>query len=762
MRKRIGIYGATEEALHLIPLLEENPEVEIGAICDADAAALRERLPNLSPSIADTLRTRLTEDPDALRADPELYAIIDSAGDGDFARRYPEVAERGVQIVAPLTARLLWGYGSTSGDHKGELLQALHEIVESYNLTVDADEVFRRMLEIARSVTGADGGSVMLVDPEAGDLRVRVALGVEPELWPKIRVPIGEGIAGKVAQEARPVRLRGKADRTAFRIVRERLDVESALCVPLLHDGKVLGVLNLHHSTRPDAFTEDDLEFVQQLAHLDAQIIARSQEHESMRNQAARYAAVREVRSILALKRPIGQRMTRLCQLVARRAGRGIANLYLYDETEGDLRLAATSLEGGGFGGEYRIALGHGIDGSVAQTRTPTFLRSADGSLAFASLPLVSGGVLAAVLSVQAGPDAPGDGPIEVSLLEIAAAAADGIANAERETRISARATKVGAINETGIRMVSTTDPAEVLRLGTSSVAMVLEADHAVLRLQDEETGRYVIRSYFGSADGQLQKQLFELDKRVAVETIKRRRPRLVRNVSEDPVLQKLDGTVQSILAAPLMRDGRVIGALAVYDKVAADFFHAGSFSDDDLQLFSEFVSYLERAIANALFFAHARQNRSLDEETGLPNERYIERRIREEIARAGGRENSLALAVCRIENLEEIERVADPVLTQRIVKRTVDAFKRELRDFDVVGRTGYAEFTAVLPEPGDAAGERIHSIARAVAEDVAKDDKLNEPLRIELAFGYAIHPTHGRDRESLVARARAPRIRMV
>ena len=61
----------------------------------------------------------------------------------------------------------------------------------------------------------------------------------------------------------------------------------------------MLGVLNLHHSTRPDAFSDADLEFTEQLAHLDAKIIARAQEHEALRTQAARYAAVREVRALL-------------------------------------------------------------------------------------------------------------------------------------------------------------------------------------------------------------------------------------------------------------------------------------------------------------------------------------------------------------------------------------------------------------------------------------------------------------------------------
>ena len=75
-------------------------------------------------------------------------------------------------------------------------------------------------------------GSLMLLDPERRHLCIRVAMGVEPELWPKIRVPLGEGIAGWVAAEGRPLRLRGRADSETYHIVRERTDVESALCVP--------------------------------------------------------------------------------------------------------------------------------------------------------------------------------------------------------------------------------------------------------------------------------------------------------------------------------------------------------------------------------------------------------------------------------------------------------------------------------------------------------------------------------------------------
>jgi GAF domain-containing protein len=327
---------------------------------------------------------------------------------------------------------------------------------------------------------------------------------------------------------------------------------------------------------------------------------------------------------------------------------------------------------------------------------------------------------------------------------------------------MAARANKVSAINETGIRMISVTDPAEVVRLGTSAAAMVLEADHAILRLQDAETGRYVIRSYFGAADGRLQEKLFRLDKRISVDAIKRRSPILVRDLPDNPDLRRFETDIQALIAAPLKREGRVIGTLAIYDKVATDRFYAGNFGDDDLQLFSKFISYLERALANALFYAQTRQYRNFDEETGLPNASYLAKRTQEEITRSAGREGSLALAICKIENLAEIERATDGIRSKRVVQRTVEALRAHLRDFDVLGRTEPSEFTVLMPDPGFSPGDRLIALARAVADDVSKDDALNDPIRVALAFGYAIYPDEGSDREALVERARVARIRMV
>jgi GGDEF domain-containing protein len=372
------------------------------------------------------------------------------------------------------------------------------------------------------------------------------------------------------------------------------------------------------------------------------------------------------------------------------------------------------------------------------------------------------------VLTVQGGDDDarhsgvhPGRA-LEETLLEIAAAAADEIAQARREAQMSIRATRVGAINEAGIRLISARDVNEVASLATSSAALILEADHAIIRVQDPESRRYVIRSYYGAADGRLQEKLFRLDKQLSVDVIKGRSARLLRNIESSANYAELGSAARSAMVAPLRREGRIIGLLGLYDKVAPDQFYTGSFNDDDLQIFIKYVHYVERAVANALFYAHTREHRSFDEETGLPNADYLSRRLEQEIARAGGREGALVLAVCRIENLDEVRGAGGAIRAERVVLRTAEALRAHLRDFDVLGRMADSEFAVLLPEPGPSPEDRITALARAVADEITKDDRLNHPVRVALAFGYAVHPAEGDGREALLKAAAAPRIRMV
>ena len=121
---------------------------------------------------------------------------------------------------------------------------------------------------------------------------------------------------------------------------------------------------------------------------------------------------------------------------------------------------------------------------------------------------------------------------------------------------------------------------------------------------------------------------------------------------------------------------------------------------------------------------------------------------------------------ICTIENFAEIVRSGGPATARETVQRVSEALRHNLRDFDVLGRRSEAEFEILLPDPGAAPGDRIYALARAVADQVSKDETFRgsegEQERVSLGFGYAIHPYHGADRAALLGAATPPRIRMV
>ena len=67
----------------------------------------------LPPEIAATVEPRRVNDPAVLGDDRSLYAVVDGGiGEESFLSLVQGADERGLQIVSPLTARLLWGYGA--------------------------------------------------------------------------------------------------------------------------------------------------------------------------------------------------------------------------------------------------------------------------------------------------------------------------------------------------------------------------------------------------------------------------------------------------------------------------------------------------------------------------------------------------------------------------------------------------------------------------------------------------------------------------
>ena len=761
MRKRLVIAGHSAEGIALIPHLEANPEVEVYAILTDDPETARRELERTDPRLAAQLADSMTDDAEAILRTSGLVAIIDADLSGPLRAALNEAPGRGIQVTTPLLAKLLFAFGPVDTTRKPDLLQALTEILESYNMTIDRRGLLNRILQIAVGSTGADRGSLMLWDEARERLRVEVAIGIEPELLGKIQLRAGEGIAGRAFADRTSILLTGRADNDKYDISRERSDVESAISAPLLQGDRAIGVLNLAHSRQRGVFTQEDLAFVEQLAQVDAKIITRADEYHSLLRDSTRLRAQGAVRDLLAEPEPLVRRLSETCRFVARELNGGICHIYLVDTELDVLLLRGSSTQLDPLAAPLRIPLDDGIHGHVARTRRPVVLSQSSNTecICFAVLPLLGRDELLGVISFEGTHPSNQPELLREKIAATADALSEELGDALRELRMEREATKSGAIIEFGGRMSSATDLADLHRTISAAAAMVLEAEHAVLRLQDSSTGQLQLRSYFGSADPGGEEPLFELEKQLSIDATARRSTVRIVDVDTHPEYASLSAGVPSALAYPLRREARVIGTLTVLGKVSQNPLAGESFSLQDQSLLERLGQYVSHALDHIGERERARHRQRHDELTGLPNAANLAERLEEEVARSGRRGRQVAVVRLQISGLKELLDSQVEAEGDRLVLSIAQELRAGLRDFDVLARSSPDSFEILIPEPDGEISSLLGPLARRAREAIRREPSSELTERLNLEFGYAVFPNEAVTPRNLLELARNARI---
>lgn len=127
---------------------------------------------------------------------------------------------------------------------------------------MDVDEVLDVLLDRVQRVLLVDTAVVLLVDRQNRFLVATAAKGIEEEVSQAAHVPIGEGFAGRVAAERRPVYIDDVHNANVFNPLLVQRGLRSLLGVPLIADGTLVGVLHVG-TLAPRRFTADETNFVQ-------------------------------------------------------------------------------------------------------------------------------------------------------------------------------------------------------------------------------------------------------------------------------------------------------------------------------------------------------------------------------------------------------------------------------------------------------------------------------------------------------------------
>lgn len=163
-------------------------------------------------------------------------------------------------------------------------LTLLYDVSQAVNQTDDIDELLIIILDAILKGISSEKGSIMLIDEKTGALVLRALKGDEiVEKSKRTQIfKVGEGIAGLVAQTGKPVMANKGYNDPRFLLREERQEdykVRNLMCVPMIINDKVIGIVNVTNKKKARDYDDDDQGLLTTLATQLAVIIERSRLH---------------------------------------------------------------------------------------------------------------------------------------------------------------------------------------------------------------------------------------------------------------------------------------------------------------------------------------------------------------------------------------------------------------------------------------------------------------------------------------------------
>ncbi len=165
----------------------------------------------------------------------------------------------------------------------------LYDFSSSISTSMSVRDILTKLLDTSVQVLDADAGAFLLLDENEGKLKIDLSQGLLPEFVGMIDLKIGEGIAGKVARDAKPAVTDDICEESPKESCQGYL--KSSLSVPLIIQGKVSGVLNLY-TKETLKFCDEDLETVSLMVDQASVAIEREKLLESLGEEKSKTESI--------------------------------------------------------------------------------------------------------------------------------------------------------------------------------------------------------------------------------------------------------------------------------------------------------------------------------------------------------------------------------------------------------------------------------------------------------------------------------------
>jgi GAF domain-containing protein/PAS domain-containing protein len=368
----------------------------------------------------------------------------------------------------------------------------VQSILRALDLLLDFQKLADWVLESALRLLNAGSGSLMLLQEEKPILSIVASRGLRDIALRNRRQRVGEGIAGRVAEDGEPILRVGTVGETNLKPMGPRPEIRSSISVPVVADSGIVGVLNLNSDPAGKNFDSHDLERVREFGRQLGGALSRSMHLRKLRTHAFEQSMCGEIAAIGETHSDLGMKLRQVAERIVRVLNADSCSIYLMNREKDALNLEASSGVSTSANEAVSVPLGTGVVGWVAKSRRPLVLRNPDEevgdplptTLAF---PIRHQTDLLGVLTIEAAQQSTSEED-RMGLMEAISTAIGSLISGVLSAQLSERkVTMLSAISELGLAFGAASHRKGLARLVAFTASTVLESHVGLVRLRQRD-----------------------------------------------------------------------------------------------------------------------------------------------------------------------------------------------------------------------------------------------------------------------------------
>ena len=156
--------------------------------------------------------------------------------------------------------------------------EALSKVSKSITSNLYLEDILKLIVTVTAEIMNSKICSLSLIDEKTNTLVLKATQSMSDTYNKKPPLKVGEGIAGRVALENKPITVYdiSKEPEYKYKDIAKKESLKSLLSVPLAVKGRVIGVLN-SYTSRPHKFLNEEIDILTTVANQAAIVIENSE-----------------------------------------------------------------------------------------------------------------------------------------------------------------------------------------------------------------------------------------------------------------------------------------------------------------------------------------------------------------------------------------------------------------------------------------------------------------------------------------------------